>query len=160
MLRMRKQHLCMGILAALILLFMAGCGDDQTTQHSDGDVDRDITDTAEDSEDGDITEQETDGDVVDEDKPAEGEGSEEEEITDGDADGDAEEEGEVEDETAGPPPLPGFEGFSAAGGTMQGQGMLLHFSFAPARIGSATRATNGSMTLKSVVTPTSLPTQP
>jgi len=146
---MRRQHLCVYILAALILLFVAGCGDDQTTQHSDGDVDRDITDTAEDSEDGDITEQETDGDVVDEDKPAEGE-----------TDGDTEEEGEVEDETAGPPPLPGFEGFSAAGGTMQGQGMLLHFSFAPARIGSATRATNGSMMLKSVVTPTSLPTQP
>ena len=120
----------MCLLMGVALMLVAGC-DDGSSQKSDGDTDL--------IEDGDVID---DGDIIEDGDETDIDGVDI--IVDGDDSGD---EDLVDTEIDIPSSAGMLNDFSAAGGIMQGQGMVLLFSFAPVSQSSVVGATNGSQTL-------------
>ena len=145
MVTIRVRFVCILLLTTGVLFAAMGCSDGSSTHGTDGDVDTEIGGDGDVAEEGEIVE--VDGDIEDDDKITDGDGEPSE--NDGETGDDEIIETETEEEAL--PVTRRFSGFSASGGTMQGQGMLLHFSFAPYALAAPVQAASGGLRLKSAV---------
>lgn len=145
MVTMRVRFVCILLLATGALFAAMGCSDGSSSHPVDGDTDTEISGDGDVADEGEIVE--VDGDIEDDDKITDGDGEPSE--NDGETGDDEIIETEAEEETL--PVARRFSGFSASGGTMQGQGMLLHFSFAPYALSAPVESASGNLRLKSAV---------